>query len=316
MSTNTTGAPEFNWEARIASSMATVKRELLPTNLQLYALPHVVTEFIQKSANPNLDVAELAAIVEVDSGLTLELLKHVNSAIYALRHPVRSVQNAIVQIGINSARLHLLAVGMMAATRAQKSRLINHRNFWNESLQKGLFAREIARRLSLDPGLAFLGGLLQDYLLPSLTNTFDKEYLHFLNQESTCDVNLATWERKTFGFDHASAGSVFAAQWHLPDDLLCAVFSHHELDTILEGSDPELLALLPVAMASLLPDQLRQSHNGIQRLIAIAKHCKSIDLMNICQTVDADQMNMANGYEIPNHLSELLARANRMSGSF
>ena len=109
--------------------MATVRRDLLPKNLRLYALPHVGAEFIQKSANPNFDLAQLAAIVEVDTGLTVELLKHVNSAIYATRHPIRSVQSAIVQIGINSARLHLLAVGMMAATQSQKSRLINHRNF-------------------------------------------------------------------------------------------------------------------------------------------------------------------------------------------
>ena len=123
-----------------------------------------------------------------------------------------------MHIGINATRLHLLAVGMKAATRALKTKLINQRNFWNESLQRALFAREVAKSMKLDPGLAFLGGLLQDYLLPVLTNNYDKQYLQFLDVPLGQGKDLTTWERETFGFDHAAAGAHFAAQWHFPPE--------------------------------------------------------------------------------------------------
>ena len=109
--------PTFDWKALSARSVASVKAELLPQAVDLPALPHAVTEFVQRSANPNFNVAELAAIVEKDSTLTVELLKHVNCAIYSMKQPVRSVKDAIVHIGINPARLHLLAVGMMPVRR-------------------------------------------------------------------------------------------------------------------------------------------------------------------------------------------------------
>ena len=308
---STTAAAPFDWKILSANSVASVNSELLPTSIELPALPHAVTEFVQKSAMPNFDVSELAAIVEKDASLTVELLKHVNSAIYEMRNPIRSVQDAIVHIGVNTAKLHLLAVGMKAATRALKTKLINQRNFWNESLQRALFAREIARRMKLDPGLAFLGGLLQDYLLPVLTNTYDKQYLQFLDVPLGQGKDLAVWERETFGFDHASAGACYAAQWHFPADLLCSIFFHHSLESTLQGTHAEFFKLFPIALASLLPDQLRQTPTGFQTLIKVSRRCRAIDLTDVCQTVDTEQMKLAEGYEIPNHLSQLLKQTQR-----
>lgn len=308
---STAVSSQFDWKTLSDKYIASVNEELLPKSLELPALPHAVTEFVQRAANPHYDITEISAIVETDASLTVELLKHVNSAIYTMRNPIRSVRDAIVHIGLNSARLHLLAVGMKAATRALGTRLINQRNFWNESLQRALFAREIARRMKLDPGLAFLGGLLQDYLLPVLTNAYDKQYLQFLSVPLGQGKELTVWERETFGFDHASAGAHFAAAWHFPADLLCGIFFHHSVEKTLQGTHPEFFKLFPIALASLLPDQLHQAPNGFQTLIKAAKHCRAIDLVDVCKTVDAEQMKLAEGYEIPNHLSQLLTQAER-----
>lgn len=307
-----TAAPAlFDWKTLSETSVASVKAELLPTSVDLPSLPQAVTEFVQKAANPDFNVTEILEVVEKDASLTVELLKHVNSANYAMRNPIRSVRDAILHIGINPTRLHLLAVGMKAATRALKTKLINQRNFWNESLQRALFAREIARRMKLDPGLAFLGGLLQDYLLPVLTNTYDKQYLQFLEVPPGQRKDLAVWELETFGFDHASAGAHFAAEWHFPPDLLCAMAFHHSLESTLQGTHAEFFKLFPVALAALLPDQLHQSATGFQTLIKVAKHSRAIDLADVCRTVDVEQMKLAEGYEIPNHLSQLLAQTQR-----
>ncbi|MEJ7591463.1 MAG: HDOD domain-containing protein [Planctomycetaceae bacterium] len=303
-----TAAPApFDWKTLSVTSVASVKAELLPTSIELPALPHAVTEFVQKAANPDFDINAFA-IVEKDAALTVNC-SYVNRN--AMRNPIRSVRDAIVHIGIHSARLHLLAVGMKAATRALKSKLINQRNFWNESLQKALFAREVAKRMKLDPGLAFLGGLLQDYLLPVLTNKYDQQYLQFLQVPQGQGKELAVWERETFGFDHASAGARFAADWHFPPDLLCAIFFHHSLEVTLKGTHAEFFKLFPVALAALLPDQLHQSPTGFQTLIKVAKHSRAFDLTDVCKTVDTEQMKLAEGYEISNHLSQLLAQTQR-----
>lgn len=308
---STATASRFDWKMVISSSIASFRADQLPKTIELPALPHAVMEFVQSAANPNCDMTALSKIIEKDSALTVELLKHVSSALYSLKQPIRCVRDAIVHIGINSVRLHLLAVGMKAATRAMKTRLINQRNFWNESLQKALFAREIARLTNLDPALAFLGGLLQDYLLPALTNFYDQQYMQFLAAPPGMGKTLPDWERETFGWDHASAGAWFASQWHFPSDLLCAIFFHHSLQTTINESNPEFLRLFPVALASLLPDQLRQSPNGFHTLLKVVDRCRNIDLEAVCRVVDEEQMILAEGYEIPNHLSELLVHSRR-----
>lgn len=302
---------KFDWKTLSDSSVTTVPADRLPKSVELPALPHAVTEFVQKSSNPNYDASDLARTVEKDSALTVELLKFVNSAAFSVKHQIRSVKDAIVHIGVNSARAHLLAVGMKAATRALRTKLLNQRNFWNESLQKALFAREVARRMELDSGLAFLGGLLQDFLLPVLTNTFDRQYIAFMERYATEGKDLVEMEHECFGWDHASAGAYFASQWHFPDDLRCAIFYHHSLSMTLADPNGELFQLFPVALASLLPDQLHQSPEGFRTLIRVARQSRSLDLESICRTVDADQMKLAEGYEIPNHLTELLVHTER-----
>ncbi len=305
-------ASKFDWLKLRTELIGSVNEDTLPRAIELPALPHAVTEFIEKAANPNFDVKVLAAVVEKDTALTVELLKHVNSASFALRSPVRSVKDAIMHIGINAAKTHLLAAGMRAATRAIKSKLINQRNFWNESLQRALFARELARKLKLDPGLAFLGGLLQDYLLPVLTNHFDKDYIRYMDTEFQNGRDLADWERETFGWDHAAAGAFFAAKWHFPDDLLCAIYYHHSLQTTLENRGPEFFKLFPVAMSGMLPDQLGQVRNGFHELIRVDEKSSAIGLEELCKVVDEEQLRLAEGYEIPNHLSSALAETRRM----
>lgn len=302
----------MNWAKLRSDAVSSVDIKGLPKSIELPALPHAVSEFVEKSGNPNVEMNALAAIVEKDSALTVELLRYANTAAVSSRVTIRSVKEAISQMGINTTKTHLLAAGMKAATRAMRSRLINQRNFWNESLQRGLFAREVARRLKLDAGLAFLGGLLQDYLLPVLTNHFDKEYLFYLDSAYGEGRNLVEWERETFGWDHAAAGAALAAAWNFPDELLCALYYHHSLPTILERPEPEFFCLFPVALAGLLPDQLKQMRDGFHELIRVDGLCSQIALTDTCQVVDDEQMRLAEGYEIPNHLSSMLKETRRI----
>ncbi|MCA9064485.1 MAG: HDOD domain-containing protein [Planctomycetaceae bacterium] len=309
MASNTTS---IDWAELRKNALASITTERLPRSIELPALPHAVTEFIQKASRPDFEVKVLAGIVEKDTTLTVELLRYVNSAAFSPRSPVRSVRDAIMMMGINAARVHLMAVGMKAASRAIKSRLINQRNFWNESMQRALFARGIATRLKLDTGLAFLGGLLQDYLLPVLTNEYDKLYIHFLENESRQGRDLMDWERETFGWDHASAGAWFASQWHFPDDLLCAIFFHHSLDATLTSDSPEFFNLFPVALSGMLPDQIRQTQQGFHELIRVDENCHSFGLTELCKYVDDEQLKLAEGYEIPNRLTHMLEEARRV----
>jgi HD-like signal output (HDOD) protein len=302
------------WQTLREKTLGSLSINDLPKSIELPALPHAVMEFVEKSADPNFDVAVLAAVVEKDSALTVELLKYVNSASFSSRGKTSNVKDAIMQIGVTNAKNHLIAAGMKAASRAVHSRLINQRNFWNESLQKALFAREVARRMKLNQGLAFLGGLLQDYLLPVLTNHYDSDYVQYLSTDARDGRSLADWEQERFGWNHASAGAYLAAQWSFPDDILCAVWHHHSLQDILLGAGDATFQLFPIALAAMLPDQLRQLPDGLAEVIRVDDQCKALQVEEVCDVVDAQQMELADGYDIPHHLSNLLQATRNITG--
>jgi len=290
-----TDNPALNWTRLRTDALATIRSLETPTGIEVPALPQSVSEFVERSSDPNFDYTELADIVESDAGLTCELLRFVNSARNGLQAPIRSVAQALAHLGIETSRTFLMAAGAKAATIGQKSRLLNQRVFWNESLQRGLFARALADSMKLDAGLCFLGGLLQDFLLPVLTNRFDKEYIRFMDGEGREGRDLCDWERETFGWDHAGAGACVAYEWRFPDDLLCALFYHHALQTTLHRTEVEFFNLFPVTCASLLPNQLEQSPRGVRELIQVDSRSNAIRLNALCDRVDCEHQEQAEG---------------------
>ncbi len=305
-----TEAP-LQWSELLTAALDSIQRQELPGDVEIPALPQAVTEFVDESSNPNFEFPKLAQIIERDPGLTVELLKYVNSAANGLSTPIGNIAHALSHLGIKTARNYLMTAGVKAASRAQESRLLNPRHFWNTSLQRGLFARSIARSLKLDPGLSFMGGLLQDFMLPVLTNRFDSEYISYMETDARDGRDICDWELEVFGWDHAKAGACVAHAWNFPDDLLCALFYHHELKTTLQRPEMEFFNLFPVTCSAMLPDQLSQNTRGIRELIRVDQRCSAIQLDELCETVDAEQMQQAEGYEIPHHLQQLIEEERR-----
>ncbi len=299
-------ADSLNWASLRAAALKSIQSVSIPSDIEVPALPEAVTEFSQRAADPDVRIRDLATIVEKNAGLTVELLKFVNSARLRTDMPIGDVASAIARVGIRGSSTYLVAMGIKAANSARASKLIHHGRAWSESLQKALFAQAAARTLHLDTGLAFMGGLLQDFMLPALTNRFDNEYVSFLENDAKDGRDMAESEQETFGWNHASTGAFVASQWGLPDDLLCAIYYHHSLHESLSRPEIEMFRLFPVTLSGLLPDQLRQCGRGIYKLIAVDGNCADIDLDELCRIVDEEQMSLADGFNIPDQLSTIV----------
>lgn len=261
----------------------------LPPTMSLPALPVAVTQFVQKAADMNAALADLARIIETDTGLTLELLKHVNSAFVGLRTKAASVMQALSILGLRPSKNLVITVGTKAAVQSRQSKLINQNSFWNAALQKALFAREVATLLKTDADLAFSGALLQDFLLPVLTNELYEPYLEFIKTRDERAANLCEFEQESFSWDHAIAGACLAHRWKLPDELVCCILFHHQGLEILAHPELGRSPAAAVALAALLPDQLRQCYQGLEQLVALEQKWPAFNLQRLAETVDARQ---------------------------
>lgn len=306
---------KIDWAALRDEALGKFAMSALPPTMQLPALPHAVTLFVQKSEDPNRSDRELSQIIETDTGLTFELLKYVNSSAVGLRQRVANVQQAITLLGRRQSKTLIMTTGMQAAVRARQSRLINQRSFWNASLQKALFAREVALLLKADVDTAFAGAMLQDFLLPVLSNELFDSYLKFIDARDEQPPCLCEFERKMFGWDHSLAASALAHRWHLPDELVCCILYHHSGLGILKHPQLGPTAVAAVALSAMLPDQIRQHDGGLAKLRLLEQKWTAFCLKSLAATVDEKQAAMNMGIQNDFPLTRVIQAAEKAAGT-
>ncbi len=287
--------PDIDWSVLREESLCQFTLAALPPSIALPAFPHAVTQFIERSKDESVSLKQLAAIVETDAGLTIELLKHVNSSFIGLREKARTVQQALSLLGIRQSKMLLITTGTQAAVRSRKSKLINQACFWNACLQKAIFARIVAKMLKADADVAFAGAMLQDYLLPVLTNDLYEQYAGFIENRAHEPDSLCDYEQPRFGWDHATAAALLAHRWKLPDDLVCCLLFHHRGLHILADKQLGRSAVAAVALSGLLPDQLRQQYNGLEQLALLQQKWPAFQLCEIVEQVDREHGELGMG---------------------
>ena len=277
---------KVNWAAILERELGNMTMEALPPTISLPALPHAVTEYLERSRDPDASPKELAQILETDTGLATELLRYVNSSALGLRFKAKNVQQAISLLGQRQCKTFVVTTGMQAAVQAKKSKLLNQLEFWNACLQKAVFSREVAKLLNADPELAFAGGMISDYLLPVLTNDLFDDYVEFLEQRNDMPASICEFELNRFEWTHSYAGASLAHRWQLPEDLVCCILLHHRGLRLL--SDPELnrTAATAVAISSLLPCQMRQNLRGLEMLHMLDQKWPDFNLPQLIEHVD------------------------------
>ena len=167
-------------------------------------LPYVVTLFVHVPRRER-HVKELAEILETDSGLTIELMRYVNSSSWGLRNKAKTVLQALTLLGCSKSRMFVIATGMEAAIRARFCKLLDQTAFWSDNLQKAIF---LALKLPCFCGrtpTSHSSAPLQDYLLPILTNDLADDYRDFLQSRENPTATLSEFEQTRFGWDHGLA---------------------------------------------------------------------------------------------------------------
>lgn len=288
---------DINWTQLREQTVGRLELKALPPTIKLPALPHAVTEFIEKSQDPGVGLKDLSTIIETDTGITTELLRYVNSTYFGLRSKARNVLQALTMLGQRQSRMFVITTGMQAAIQARQSKLLNQSCFWNSSLQRAIFAREVAGLLDADPDLAFSAGLMQDFLLPVLTNDLFEFYSEFAGDRAKMPTTLTSYEQTKHGWDHAIAAASLASVWKLPDDLTCCILLHH---SGLKLHNHPLLgktSAFAVATSALLPDQLRQTYDGLEQLVQLEKVWPEFHLEQLVETVDQKHSEIGLGVQ-------------------
>lgn len=288
--------------ARIANDSLNSRPQLkLPSRLKLPVLPQAVIAFTELADDPNASPRQLAATLETDSSLTSELLKQINSAAMGLRQQIGSVSQAISMLGPRRTKMLVLTSALQTATKDSKARLIHNLQFQRQNFVRALFARETARVIGADPELTYIAALLQDFILPLLTEAFYSDYVKIIDRTS----ELIEKEREVFGWDHASVAAALAHEWRLPDELVACISLHHDIERVLIHPSLHHTSLAAVVAASNLPDCMNQTPAGFEALIVLQDAIPEFNPLEIAVAVDDELARQGQESTLFDRLNEL-----------
>jgi HD-like signal output (HDOD) protein len=196
--------------------------------------------------NEETSLAEIAAIVEADVGMSVKVLQLVNSAFFGLSRQISSVELAVKYLGVSALRSLLVAHALF-------ERLAGHDEALLLSEQsKSLLAARYARAFPLsrrDSQTATTAALLHNVGRLALMSRRAEEYAQCHLHAREHGVSLEKAEREVLGVTNCEVGAYLLGLWGLPEEVMDAVATYPD------AFEAERLALDPssvVHMAQLL----------------------------------------------------------------
>lgn len=270
--------------------------ELLSVS-QLPAMPQSALQILEISRDADAGPAELAVPVEADPGLTVQVLRFVNSSYFGFRHEISNVKQAITLVGARTVKNFALYSAVFSLIPNPRCGQFDLMQLWQDSLRRALFARHMARLLGVsDVEEPFAAALLQDMAVPLLAKEVPDAYQRLFGARRQHNrVRLSLLEDRLFGWTHAQAAGLLVRNWKLPETFADLIEAHLDVESLAgeaEGSPGKLA----VALSALLP---AVSEQGWSERPLFERHYEALcpghapDLVELLKQIDTDFADFA-----------------------
>lgn len=203
--------------------------EKLIAGSNLPSLPSVAVKIINASKDPDIGLADVAAIISSDPAISSKILKIANSPLYSQRRAINNLREALTLLGFNVALMTALSFSLIQSLKSSTNKQFNQESYWKRSI----LSAEIARMLGVQLGLLkledlFLAALLQDIGILVLGNLRNSPYQQY-DEKFLKHAERVNLELDLLNVDHSQVGAWLLNSWKFPDKLVNAVKNSHSL---------------------------------------------------------------------------------------
>ena len=187
------------------------------------AFPPVAAKLLRVAADENAAVADLVYLLRADPVLSAEIIRYVNSPMFAFSHEIRTLDQAAPLLGVRKIRS--LALASIGRTYIRAVLMMDElRGLWRCTLACAFLSEMLARFYAVHEDIAYSAGLLHDIGRLGLMVTFPSEYASLLQSaaaklEANEPFDLCEYEVSLFGLDRFAAGEWLAKEWNLPEEI-------------------------------------------------------------------------------------------------
>jgi putative nucleotidyltransferase with HDIG domain len=200
--------------------------EVLESHLELRPFPACASRILATCDDPHVNPRDISHIIQCDPAVSLRLLQVANSSMYGFAGEIRSIDHAIVVLGLRAVRSLAVAAAAADLFAMGESAQAARQNLWLHSLACGAVAGAVARCVGVATDEAFLGGIIHDVGKLVFFDVVPDQYATL--QEQVDSTNIVAHETSAFGVDHSHLGLRCAENWGLPLELNAAIGFHHE----------------------------------------------------------------------------------------
>jgi putative nucleotidyltransferase with HDIG domain len=198
--------------------------------LVIPSLPEVASRCLELLRQDEVDLREVARLIERDPVLATRLLRAASSAAMAADGSI-NIHQATTRLGSKNVRTMILDASAAQLFRSRDQRIAAvARQLWEHSLAVALLSRDLAAILGggLDAEAAYLAGLVHDVGKPIAASILLEA--ERASDKSRFKLTADTWLAVVQGV-HRSIGVALAEKWRLPDAVAAAIRDSSEYDS-------------------------------------------------------------------------------------
>jgi len=204
-------------------------RDLLKGYVEVSSSPMIYHRINEAINSPRASMENIGKIISEDPGLTVRLLRLVNSAFYGFPSKIESIKQALVIIGTRQLRDLALATSIVNLFEGIPKDLIDMESFWHHCIACGIAAKVLATyRRETNVERYLIAGMVHDVGRLILYKKVGDQARTALLRCKSEGILLFLAEREVMGFDHAVLGGLLLQAWNLPSSLGEAVTFHHQ----------------------------------------------------------------------------------------
>jgi putative nucleotidyltransferase with HDIG domain len=197
--------------------------------LTLPVFDRIAMQIRELTADKNCSVVEVEKLIARDQALAAEVLRAANSPFYCGLAAIRTIQTAIVRLGLDQVTRLVCLASQFAKYKARDPQLMAMlQELWRHSSTSALAAQWLAKRLRFEEieEECFLGGLLHDIGKLLILRAID-EINHLEGRGLAISKSLI---HEVLRAAHPQLGHNLLRRWNIPDIYCRIAQTHHDAE--------------------------------------------------------------------------------------
>ncbi|MDF1750738.1 MAG: HDOD domain-containing protein [Alphaproteobacteria bacterium] len=197
---------------------------ILPTPSERYF------QLIRELDYPSASAKSVGAALENDLGLSVLVLRLVNSPFFAIPHRITKCRDAVEMLGFDTIRALVTLSEFYLRADMDPAMVAESQALATESLRIASLARQIAKHMGCEAEAienAATAGLLSHIGTSLLQLNRPLEFKQIMAKKEDQPISIADIEASVFGAGHGALGAYLIGIWGFPNAVVEAVAFHH-----------------------------------------------------------------------------------------